>query len=153
MNSDIDLTGLKDLHYPVAPNFWPLAWGWYVIFGGILLLSLIVIYKKMSSPLAYASREMKKIQKSASEKQLKLLSQLLKRVAMARYGREAIAPLSEDAWQEFLLAAAPKILTKEEAHQLAYAVYNPKPETPDKKLYSASQKWIEKVLKKKGDIH
>ena len=102
----------------------------------------------MSSPLTYASREMKKIQKSAPEKQLKLLSQLLKRVAMARYGREAIAPLSEDTWQEFLLASAPKILTKEQAHQLAYAIYNPNPETPDKKLFSATQKWIEVVLKK-----
>ena len=150
MNSEIDLTGLKGLHYPVAPDFLPLAWGWYVILGGILLLTLIIIYKRTSSPLAYATREMKKIQKSASEKQLKLLSQLLKRVAMVRYGREAIAPLSEDAWQEFLLAAAPQVFAKEEAHQLAYAVYNPKPKTPDKKLYAASQKWIEKVLKKKN---
>ena len=142
------MTGLKDLHYPIAPDFWPLAWGWYVIMGAILLLILLIIYKKTTSPLAYAGREMKKIQKSPSEKQLKLLSQLLKRVAMARYGREAIAPLSEDSWQEFLLAASPEVLSKEEAHQLAYAVYNPTPKTPDKKLYSASQKWIEKILKK-----
>ena len=149
MNSAIDLTGLKGLHYPVAPDFWPLAWGWYVILGGILLLVLIIIYKRTSSPLAYATREMKKIQKSASEKQLKLLSQLLKRVAMAHYGREAIAPLSENAWQEFLLASAPGILTKEEANQLAYAIYNPTPKAPSKKLFSACQKWIQKVLKNK----
>ena len=148
MNSEIDLTGLKGLHYPIAPDFWPLAWGWYVILGVLLLLVMIIIYKKRSSPLAYANKEMKKIQKSAPEKQLKLLSQLLKRVAMARYGREAIAPLSENAWQEFLLASAPGILTKEEANQLAYAVYNPNPKTPDKKLYTDSQKWIEMVLKK-----
>ena len=148
MNSSFDLTGLKGLHYPVAPSWWPLAWGWYVILGIILLVALIIFLKRMSSPLTYASREMKKIQKSAPEKQLKLLSQLLKRVAMARYGREAIAPLSEDTWQEFLLASAPKILTKEQAHQLAYAIYNPNPETPDKKLFSATQKWIEVVLKK-----
>ena len=149
MNSDIDLTGLKGLHYPVAPDFWPLAWGWYVILATILLVTVIIIYKKRNSPLAYATREMKKIQKSAPEKQLKSLSQLLKRVAMLPYGREAIAPLSEDSWQEFLLAAAPKVLTKDEAHLLAYAVYNPNPKTPDKKLYTACQKWIEKVLKKK----
>ena len=151
MNSGIDLTGLKGLHYPVAPDFWPLAWGWYVILGIILLIALIIILKRMTSPLTYANKEMKKIQKSAPEKQLKLLSQLLKRVAMARYGRESIAPLSEDAWQEFLLASAPKVLTEGEAHQLAYAIYNPNPVPPNKKLFSASQKWIEMVLKKKGD--
>ncbi|MBO7483975.1 MAG: DUF4381 domain-containing protein [Alphaproteobacteria bacterium] len=148
MNPEIDLSGLKDLHYPVSPSWWPLAWGWYMILGTLLLLTLIIIYKRRNSPLIYANREMKKIQTEAAEKQLKLLSQLLKRVAMARYGREAIAPLSEDAWQEFLLAVAPKVLTKEEAHQLAYAIYNPNPKTPDKKLYSSCQKWIEKVLKK-----
>ena len=151
MNSDIDLTGLKGLHYPVTPDFWPLAWGWYVILATVLLLILIIIYKKRNSPLAYACREMKKIQRKEPEKQLKLLSQLLKRVAMARYGREAIAPLSEDAWQEFLLASAPKVLSEEQAHLLAYAIYNPNSKTPSKKLYTTCQKWIEKVLKKKGD--
>lgn len=148
MNSNIDLSGLKDLHYPLAPSWWPLAWGWYVVVGVIFLLLVIIIYKKRSSSLAYAKREMKKIQKRTTENQLKMLSQLLKRVAMARYGREAIAPLSEDAWQEFLLASAPKVLTDEQAHQLAYAIYNPNPETPNKKLFSATQKWIEQVLKK-----
>ena len=151
MNSEIDLTGLKGLHYPVTPDFWPLAWGWYVILGIILLIALIIVFKRMRSPLAYANREMKKIQKSTPDKQLKLLSQLLNRVAMARYGREAIAPLSEDAWQEFLLASAPNVLTKEEANQLAYAIYNPNPITPDKKPFSTTQKWIEMVLKKKGN--
>lgn len=149
MNSEFDLTGLKGLHYPISPSWWPVAWGWYVILGAVLLIVLIILFKRMGSPLVYANKEMKKIQKTSPEKQLKLLSQLLKRVAMVRHGREAIAPLSEDAWQEFLLASAPKVLTKEQAHLLAYAIYNPNPENPDKKLFSASQKWIEKTLKKR----
>ena len=32
--------------------------------------------------------------------------------------------------------------------QGAYAIYNPNPKTPDKKLFLSCQKWIEKVLKK-----
>ena len=83
------------------------------------------------------------------EKQMKILSQLLKRVAMARYGREAVSPLSEEVWEEFLLASAPGTLTKEQAHLLAYAIYNPKPEIPDHKMFTAAQKWIEHVLKNK----
>ena len=150
MNSDIDLTGLRPLHFSICPDIWPFAWGWYVILGAVLLLIFIIISKKRSSPLTYANREMKKIQKNTPENQLKLLSQLLKRVAMARYGREAIAPLSEDSWQEFLLAAAPDTLTKDKAHLLAYAIYNPSPVIPDEKLLSDCQKWIKKVLKKKN---
>ena len=93
---------------------------------------------------------MKKIQKNQPDKQLKMLSQLMKRVAMVHYGREAIAPLNEDSWQEFLLAAAPDILTKNEAHLIAYAVYNPNPEAPDKKLLTSCNKWITILLSKKG---
>ncbi len=150
MESQIDLTGLRPLHLPIRPDIWPLAWGWYVVLGTILLLAIIIIYKKRTSPITYANREMKKIQKVPPEKQLKLLSQLLKRVAMARYGRTAIAPLSESAWQEFLLASAPNLLTKDQAKELAYAIYNPTPKAPDKQMFSTCQKWIEKVLKKKG---
>ncbi|MGN0919320.1 MAG: DUF4381 domain-containing protein [Alphaproteobacteria bacterium] len=149
MESQIDLTGLRPLHFPVQPDFWPLAWGWYMIIGALLLCVLIVVYNKKNSPLAYANKEIKKIQKTSTEKQLKLLSQLMKRVAMARFGREAIAPLSENAWQEFLLAAAPNVLTPEQGHLLAYAIYNPNPKMPDKNLLSDCQKWIEIVLKQK----
>ena len=148
MNENIDLTGLKGLHYPAIPNWWPLSYGWYVILFCIFLISILIVYKKRTSPLVYTSREIKKIYKISSEKQLKALSQLLKRVAMLCYGREKIAPLSEKSWQEFLLASAPGILSEKQTNLLAYAIYNPHPESPDKTLFTACQKWIEKVLKK-----
>ena len=145
---EIDLTGLKALHYPITPSWWPLAWGWYVVLAGVFCLGFIIIYRRRNSALAYANREIKKIQKLPTDKQLKLLSQLLKRVAMVRYGREAIAPLSEDTWQEFLLASAPEVLTQEQAQKLAYAIYNPQATPPNNLLFSNCQKWIQKVLKK-----
>ena len=149
MNSEIDLTGLKDLHYPVPPSWWPPAWGWFVVAGGVLGVGLFLLYKKRTSSLSYALKELKKMQTLPTEKRLKTLSQLLKRVAMVRYGRAEIAPLDEEAWQQFLLAAAPNILTKDQAEQLAYAIYNPNPQMPSTELLSACQKWIENVLKKK----
>lgn len=148
MNTNIDLTGLKGLHYPNIPNWWPLSYGWYVVLSCILLTGILIIYKKRTSPLTYVNKEIKKICKISSEKQLKELSQLLKRVAMLRYGRKEIAPLSEEVWQEFLLASAPGILTETQANLLAYAIYNPHSEVPDKPLLTACQKWMEKVLKK-----
>ena len=152
MNSEIDLSGLKDLHYPVLPSFWPLSYGWYVLAGTVLLIILIILYKKKTSPLAYALRELKRISLEPEEKQLKNLSKLLKRVAMARYGREAIAPLSEESWQEFLLAAVPQALSKEEAHFLAYAIHHNKSIKIDKKWLTSSQKWIKEVLKKQKNL-
>ena len=91
---------------------------------------------------------MEKIQK-APENQLKLLSQLLKRVAMAQYGRKEIAPLSEDSWQEFLLSAAPDTFTQNQVHLLAFALYAPNHPINDSTLYENARQWIKKVLKSK----
>ena len=149
--NQIDLSGLKDIRLPIQPDFWPLAKGWYILFFTILLLIIVgIITWKIyqNRPLPYALKELKKIKQMNAKDSLKQLSQLLKRVAMAKHGRDAIAPLHEDEWQEFLLASAPQILSKEQAKQLAYAIYNPNPKTPDKKLFLSCQKWIEKVLKK-----
>ena len=147
--NQIDLSGLKDIRLPIEPSFWPLAKGWYLLFISIVILSILIfIFWKIyqNKPLPYALRELNKIKKENSNQSLKQLSQLLKRVAMAKFGRDAIAPLHEDEWQEFLLASAPQTLDKEQAEQLAYAIYNPNPKIPDKKLFLSSQKWIEKVL-------
>ena len=149
--NQIDLSGLRDIRLPVQPDFWPLASGWYILIGCILMtviLGFIIWRLWQNKPLPYALRELKKIKQENKKNSLKELSQLLKRVAMAKHGRDAIAPLHEDEWQEFLLASAPQTLDKEQAKQLAYAIYNPNPKTPDKKLFLSCQKWIEKVLKK-----
>ena len=129
--NQVDLSGLRDIHLPIEPSLWPLATGWYILFGIIILIILVgfILWRLyQNKPLPYALRELEKIQRTP-ENQLKLLSQLLKRVAMAKYGRKEIAPLTEDTWQEFLLSAAPKTLTQKQAHLLAFAVY-----APDKKM-------------------
>lgn len=147
----IDLSGLRDIHLPTEPNFWPLATGWYILIIGLILSFLICfiwwrIYQ--NRPLPYALRELEKIQKTSKD-QLKLLSQLLKRVAMAKYGRKEVAPLTEDTWQDFLLSAAPDTLTQKQAHLLAFAVYAPKHPISDSTLYKNARLWIKRVLKSK----
>ena len=149
--NQIDLSGLRDIHLPIEPDFWPLATGWYVLFGGIFLCIFLIFMVwriHQNKPLPYALRELGKIQKMPHD-QLKVLSQLLKRVAMANYGRKEIAPLTEDAWQEFLLSAAPDTLTKKQAHLLAFSVYTPDKKINDTSIYINSQKWIKIVLKSK----
>lgn len=149
--NQIDLSGLRDIKLPIKPSFWPLAEGWYVILALIfvtIILGYLLWYSYRNKPLPYALRELNKIKQENSTQSLKELSKLLKRVAMAKYGRDPIAPLSEDSWQEFILSAAPDIFNQNQAKQLAFAIYNPKPKMPDKKLFSCSQKWIKKVLKK-----
>lgn len=149
--NQVDLSGLRDIHLPIEPSLWPLASGWYILFGIIILIILVgfILWRLyQNKPLPYALRELEKIQRTP-ENQLKLLSQLLKRVAMAKYGRKEIAPLTEDTWQEFLLSAAPKTLTQKQAHLLAFAVYAPDKKMNEPALYKNIRQWIKTVLKRK----
>lgn len=148
--NQIDLSELKDIHPMIQPDFWPLAEGWYILCALLILIILIGFYiyhKYRNSPVVYAIKELEKIKKAPKEKQFKLLSQLLKRVAMVKYPRNEVAPLIEEKWQEFILAAAPDIFSEQQAKSLAYAIYNPKNKVPDQKLFQLTRQWIKKVLK------
>ena len=150
MNS-LDLSGLRDIHLAIEPSFWPLATGWYVLFI-VTILSILIgfilwrIYQ--NKPLPYALKELEKI-KYHPDNQLNLLSQLLKRVAMAKYGRKAVSLLTEDSWQEFLLSVAPDTLTQKQAHLLAFVVYSPDKKITDSIIYKNARQWIKVVLKSK----
>ncbi len=147
--NQVDLSNLKDIHLPVLPDFWPLATGWYVLSAiilGIFLATYLIWKWYQNQPLPYALKELEKVKK---EKQIKLLSQLLKRVAMAKYGRKKVAPLDEDSWQEFLLSAAPNVFSVNQAHLLAYSIYTHKKDVQEESLYKKSQQWIKIVLKSK----
>ena len=82
---------------------------------------------------------------------LKNISHLLKRVAIAAYGRPKIAPLSDEKWQNFLISAAPDTLTKNEAHLIAFAPYENKLKhrVSRDNLTNHCLLWIKKVLKNK----
>ena len=150
--NQVDLSKLRDIHLPIEPDFWPLATGWYVLlflFFILVMLCLILWHNHKNQPLPYALRELEKV-RHTKENHLKLLSQLLKRVAMAKYGRKEIAPLAEESWQDFLLSAAPDVFTQKQAHLLAFAMYVPQNLPSDDILYLKAQKWIRIVLKNKS---
>ena len=155
MNPQIDLSGLRDLHIPTEPSFWPLAYGWWVLLALVLLgiIALLVCwYLWQQRPVVYALKCQKQIAKEPDDFYfLKEISQLLKRVAIAAYGRPKIAPLSDQKWQDFLINVAPSIFTKDQAHLIAFAIYQ-----PDKKISlsrddfnRAVTLWIKKVFKNK----
>ena len=155
-DTPIDLSGLRDIHLPIKPDFWPLATGWWVTIAGgiVLLIAVIVLFRIWHDlPVVYAVRKLKKINndKNNDLAYLKEVSALLKRVAIKAYGRPAVAPLSDQTWQDFLLQSAPYTLTQAQAHLLAFAIYEPLPRKPiDRALLTKNaESWIKKVLKNK----
>ena len=52
MEQNIDLSGLRDIHIPLQPNFFPLALGWWILIILLIVLSLFtyfVIFSKTHS--------------------------------------------------------------------------------------------------------
>lgn len=158
MENNIDLSGLKGLHLPLEPDFFPLAIGWWIA----LLFLLIVLIASISvgfyvwfDPMRQALRELKIIYKTHPQKNIvfaKEVSKLLKRVAILKFGRETVAQLSGPQWASFLQEHGNNTLSFNQANLIAYSTYLPPSATEPisvDELNKAVQKWIKYVFKGK----
>lgn len=158
MENSIDLSGLKGLHLPLEPDFFPLAIGWWVA----LLLLLIILIGAISigfyfwfDPMRQAFRELKLIYQAHPDHNIafaKEVSKLLKRVAILKFGRETVAQLSGPQWATFLKEHGGQSLSFNQANLIAYSTYLPPSAAepiPVTELNAAAQKWIQYVFKGK----
>lgn len=110
-NASDPLSDLRDIHLPDPVSFWPPAPGWWIAL--ILLMGLIPLsiwaFRKIRIPKAFrtARHELQGLRESyaANQQDLTLtvgLSRLLRRYAIAVYGREHVAGLTGQHWLTFL---------------------------------------------------
>ena len=150
----IDLSGLKDIHIPSEPFWWPPAIGWIILFVGVLVgigVSVILYLFWRKQPKQYALRKLKRIYKSSQNTILmaRQVSALLKRVALLKYPREKVASLSEEKWGDFLFRQTSKSLTENQVNLLVSATYLRESTTVQisrSELYQASAKAIIKLF-------
>lgn len=155
----LDLSGLRDIHAPVPPAFFPPAIGWWLVLGGILVIvcgvGIWYRFYYMSSR-QYTHRVLREIERA----QLPTVSigvesgRLLKRVALVCFPREKVARLSGETWATFLYNHGGGTLTRAQAAFIAESAYMPVQKTvaiDEKKFYTAVRKWIDFVFRKKAD--
>jgi hypothetical protein len=104
------LEQLRDIHLPDAVSWWPPAPGWWIV--GITILALIaacIWWYRNPSVRVYrvARKELKNLREEyqASQDDVRLvkeLSVLLRRYALAVFGRQKVASLIGNAWMMFL---------------------------------------------------
>ena len=104
----VDLSGLLDIHIPVAPSWWPPAVGWWIVMGGVLtglITGLIMFRGWYGNPRQYALRELKKTYERTPNVVLlaRQISVLLKRVVLVQYPRTKVATLTDEKWVDFLV--------------------------------------------------
>lgn len=127
MNSDW-LKQLAPPHAPSPPGWWPLAPGWWLLALLVLLLAagLIYWYLRPSARLRRAAlRELRQVESQAHD-DIQLahdLQNLMRRYAVATYGRETVARLSGAEWLAFVVAHGGADLAGETGEGLLRAAY------------------------------
>jgi len=150
-----DIRGLDQLPW------WPLAPGWWLLLGFMLLLIVATVIWiqwrrfRQRGWQRIAQRELSNLlqQKLETKEQLKQLGILLRRVAMQRYGRHTCASLTGERWLAWLTEHDPQGFNWLQAGQfLVKLPYQPLPlvihEQQLQILYQAVKVWIEFPIKK-----
>ena len=98
---------LRDIHAAATPEFWPPAPGWWVL--AVLITALLFLagwqLNKRWRQRQLQSRILKELDALDGHSPAEIatgVSTLLRRVALMRYERSEVAPLSGDAWLSFL---------------------------------------------------
>ncbi|MEM7168968.1 MAG: DUF4381 domain-containing protein [Pseudomonadota bacterium] len=111
-NSTIDrgLTQLRDIHLPDPVLIWPPAMGWWILAAIIMALVVALwlgIFIRRRGLAHHALKELSHLEKDRSghgdlQSFATAVSGLLRRVALARYGRSRVASLTDRDWLQFL---------------------------------------------------
>jgi hypothetical protein len=121
-----DVTQLRDIHGIDVVSWWPPAPGWWLLAAAILLLVMLAWRFRTSIRLRIpplpvftvgnwrwdAARQLRALRRRAADQDAKQtageLSELVRRIAMARRGREACAGLTGQDWLQWLSGNDPK---------------------------------------------
>jgi hypothetical protein len=152
------LAGLKPIHLPADPSWWPPAPGWWVVaavlLAGLLTLGLYLWRKRRwqhwrNSILVEVDQAITRHQQR--NLQIAGLSEILRRVALRRYPREQVASLHGKQWLDFLdRCGGDGRFHQGDAAALATDVYatpnNQHPLTPNDPLANLVREWIRRNL-------
>ncbi len=155
-NPTVDLSGLRDVHALAEPSLFPPAIGWWIVAGiilGVFILAGTWYRFYYQSSKQYALRLLRQIFRDRLPTVTigKEIGKLLKRVALVCFPRADVASLSGDEWAVFLYEQGGQTLSQEQAKFIAETAYMPIEKTiaiDEKRLYTATRKWIKFVYKK-----
>ena len=121
------LDQLAPAHAVAAPGLWPLAPGWWLLIGvALLCAAAFYAWRRHRRSLRHlALNELTRIENGAADDAAlaRDLENLMRRFAVARYGRDQVARLSGDAWIAFVTAHGGSALAGDSGQQLLRAAY------------------------------
>ena len=135
-----DLSRLRDIVVPDAVPWWPLAPGWWVIIVLVLMAVGYLGFRAVRSfrASAYRREAMGLLELAQSDAEI---SGLLKRTAMAAFGRDEVASLSGESWCDWLQDHGGREMSTEERAAVMGGIYgDSRNQVPVLKGYAAM--WV-----------
>lgn len=121
------LEQLAPAHAAPPPGIWPLAPGWWLLIAlPFVTAALFYAWRRYRRSLrCLALTELSRIESEAADDAAfaRDLENLLRRFAVARYGREHVARLSGDEWIAFVAARGGAALAGDSGRELLRAAY------------------------------
>jgi len=105
------LQELRDVHMPDPISWWPLAWGWWMVAGFLIMVVGLAlwawVYRQRTQSRRAALAQLGQVkQRYATQANdhwaIVQLSHLVRRYALATFPRSKVAGLSGKAWLQFL---------------------------------------------------
>ena len=98
------LSRLAPSHAPPPASWWPPATGWWAsILIALLLIAAFFFRKRKTRLTRFALSELEKLETIDDLVLARELEHLLRRYAIARYGKDAVAVLCGERWIAFLI--------------------------------------------------
>jgi HAMP domain-containing protein len=156
------LAGLKDIHLPPQPGWWPPALGWWL--AAILLLAILIFllrkWRRRQArlrPIKLALKELKTYDfavTDATQRQLLLqqISALIRRFSLAFFPEKEVADLCGQPWLDFLCensGSVDRVALRKTFAPLLRGPYAPTCDVNLKELEEAVTEWFKNLRRQK----
>ncbi|RDX38453.1 DUF4381 domain-containing protein [Kangiella sp. HD9-110m-PIT-SAG07] len=128
------LQQLRDVHQPQNVDWWPLAWGWWVVIGLIATIALLLIIKALLKKhhyryVRFAQSELKQIQQDNSSRWLARSQNIMRRLSLCYVDQELVGSMNQAEWIRFLKLTGEQSLSHETVESLKDLPYKPESAT------------------------
>lgn len=148
---------LRDIHLPEPVSWWPLAPGWWLVLGLVVILGLVLLWvrhlRRYQSIAKLARRQLQLLRSdsalSKSDK-IRALSILMRRISISAFPRMESASLTGAEWLRFLDSRlTEKAFSEGPGRTLLDGPYKPSGKIDLAPLFQVCEKWVETLPKKK----
>ncbi len=139
---------LEALHLPPAPGFWPVAWGWWCLFGIIILAVILIVVviqrrKRHLKSKRIAITMLTSLKEDISPAEA---MRIVRQAVLSYYPRERVAHLSASDWLAFLDSQVSTPVFSDYEQEWLTSLYQKDSASNREELISQCLSWLNTAL-------